>query len=74
MKIGQKCIASCGAPAIYIGFGKCVWVSAMCNDTEISNVSRRKCQDKDYILPDEAEVQGAIETVKKNKNYNGYLW
>jgi hypothetical protein len=49
LRIGAYCRAKCSAPARYIGFGKCLYVSAMTNELIVNEA--REPDGNEYKLP-----------------------
>jgi hypothetical protein len=51
IQIGKRCRAKCTAPARYIGFGKCLYVSAMTNELCVDWATPPKGNESKLPLP-----------------------
>ena len=56
LQFGAPCRARCSAPARYIGFGKCLYVSAMCNDLGVDLAKEPTGNESDFPLPSTLDV------------------
>ena len=56
MKRGDVCRARCTAPARYLGEGKCVYVSAMCNEVEMDEARTPQGDEERFPLPSDADL------------------
>jgi hypothetical protein len=56
LNVGDLCRTSEGAPARYIGGGKALYISAMCNDLSVSDARLARGNEGDFPLPTDEEV------------------
>ncbi len=59
--IGDVCRAKCSAPARYIGGGKCLFVSSMCNGLSTDDARPATGGEERFPLPTDAEVAERAE-------------
>ena len=57
LKWGDQCRAKCGAPARYIGNGRCLFVSASCNDLCKDDAAPPKGNEHEFPLPDDYDLR-----------------
>ena len=57
LQVGDVCRTAEGAPARYIGGGRALYVSAMCNDLGVSEARFAKGGEERLPLPTDEEVQ-----------------
>ena len=60
MKLGDICRAACTAPARYLADGKCLFVSAMCNDLCIDKAAPPMGGEDKMPLPSDEELRAAL--------------
>ena len=57
LKWGDYCRAKCSAPARYVGNGKCVYVSAMCNDLSHDDAAPAKGDEDTWPQADDDDLR-----------------
>ena len=62
--IGDICRAKCSAPARYLGGGKCLFVSSMCNALCVDDARPATGGESALPLPTDAEVAEHAEGVQ----------
>jgi hypothetical protein len=60
MKHGDLCRARCTAPARYLAAGKCMFVSAMCNELALAAAVPATGGEERFPLPSDEEMAGAL--------------
>lgn len=61
LSFGDICRARCTAPARYLGNGKCLFVSAMCNELCIDDAASPTGEESNFPLPTDDELRAALE-------------
>ena len=64
MQFGDLCRAKCSAPARYLGHGRCLFVSAMCNDLMDDEARPATGGEDRYPLPTHDDLMDFAERLR----------